>query len=119
MKIYVAGPYGRRAGLNEGECEVNTQEAIRWGRFLIERGHIPLIPHLYHWVHKGWAQTPSESAWFIICSDWIEDCDALFMLPGWRQSWGAKEELKIARQQGKRVYFHDEPLAVPYTTLIV
>ena len=100
MKIYVAGPYGRRKGLSDAECEANVRVAIDAGRALIAKGHIPFIPHLYHYVHVGWSDSPDEEVWLRIASSWIEHCDALLLLPG--ESAGAQHEVELAL--GKKVY---------------
>lgn len=94
MKIYVAGPYGRRNGLTEPECKHNVDKAIDVARALILRGHIPLVPHLYHYVHVGWEETLNEDGWWGVCASWLEDCDALYLLPGWDQSIGTLRELQ-------------------------
>jgi len=38
MRVYISHPYGRRHGMSDIECEINTWRSIEWGRKLIELG---------------------------------------------------------------------------------
>jgi hypothetical protein len=111
MKIYVAHTYGRRHGLNDLECEINTLKSIAVGRKLIRKGHNPFIPNLYHYVHKGFPDSPEEDKWFEIVSEWVQYCDALLVaeLPEWEGS-GVGREIRIAQTLNIPVYFHLEDI---------
>lgn len=102
-KVYIASPYGRRQGASEEDCEVNVRIQIQAARLLIDWGYIPFIPNLYHYVHKGWASSPSEDIWTKIVSSWILDCDALLRLGG--ESIGADIEEQIARNLGLPIFY--------------
>jgi len=110
-KIYVAHTYGRRWGLTDDECECNAIKSIAWGRILIERGWNPFIPNLFHFVHKGWGNSPEESTYFELVSEWIQDCDALFVaeMPPWENS-GVAREVGIAESLDIPVYYSLEEL---------
>jgi len=105
MKIYVAMPYGRRRNLPLPEIMANVYRAIEVGRELIKKGHTPFIPHLYHWVHYGWAETPSEDKWIDMCVQWVQLCDALIYIDPEGQSLGALLECQIAQAEGLPVFF--------------
>ncbi len=106
MRIYVAHTYGRRWGLTDEECERNAEKSIEWGRRLIKLGHNPYIPNLFHYVHKGWAHSPDEQLYFNLVSEWIQNCNALFVaeLPPWENS-GVHREIKIAESLDLPVYY--------------
>lgn len=108
MKIYIAGPYGRRAGQDEFTCLINVLKAIDAGRTLISLGHNPFIPHLFHYVHREWDDTPNEDMWLEICLAWVEDCDALLRLSG--DSSGANREMERAKELSLPIYFSIEEL---------
>ena len=110
-KVYVCSVYGRRHGLSEEECEANTYKAIEVGRKLILKGYIPFIPHLFHFVHKGWAVSVEEPIYFEIVSSWIEYCDILLVasMPQWEGS-GVQREIEIAEGLDIPIYYKLEDL---------
>jgi len=113
MKIYVAHTYGRRHGLSEAECETNALKAVEIGRALIKKGHNPFIPNLWHFIHKGWQDSPQENHWFTLVSEWLQFCDAILIaeMPPWENS-GVERELELAKSLGLTVYYSlDE---IPY-----
>lgn len=107
MKVYVAHTYGRRHGLSNIPCEINMWKSIDWGRRIILMGHNPFIPNFYHLIHSGWEVQLDESKYFDLVSDWIKDCDALFVAerPEWEGS-GVDREIKMAVKLGKPVYYN-------------
>ena len=112
MKIYVAHEYGRRHGKSDIECEINTWKAINIGRKLIELGHNPLVPNLWHFIAKDWKHSAEdESMWYDLVSSWIEDCDALFVgkYPEWENS-GVQQEIELADTLGVPVYWNLEDI---------
>lgn len=111
MKIYVIHTYGRRHGLNDTECEINALKSVALGRELIKKGHNPFIPNLYHWVHKGWVDSPDEGGWFKIVSDWLQYCDAVLVgaVPEWDDS-GVHREIEMAKEMGLTIHYSIEEI---------
>jgi len=109
MRVYIASVYGRRHGLSDEECEVNTMKAIGIGRELIKRGHKPFIPHLFHWVHLHWSESPDETIYFNLVAEWIQFCDALLVgeIPPWKNS-GVQREIDMAYDLKIPVYWDIE-----------
>lgn len=103
MRIYIASPYGRRRGNNEAECEANVAVAVNCARELIKRGHNPYVPHLWHWIHKGWFATLNEEEYLNLCKAWVPCCDAVLRLAG--ESEGADAEVALAKELGIPVYY--------------
>ena len=111
-RIYIASAYGRRHGKSEEECEQNTIRAIEVGRQLIMRGFNPLIPHLWHYIAKGWRHDiKDEDLWYSLVSEWVQCCDALFVAdyPSWENS-GVQAEIELAESLGKPVYWSLEAI---------
>ncbi len=94
MKVYVAGPYTSEPGSN-----VNT--AIKAAQRLVENGHTPFVPHLYHLWHL--IIPGSYEQWIALDLEWLRSCHALVRLPG--ESSGADREVAFALELGIKVYF--------------
>lgn len=111
MRIYVAHTYGRRHGLEMKECEINAYKSIAWGRKLIEMGHNPFVPNLWHFIHTGWNYSPDEDLWLRLVTEWIRFCDALLVaeMPPWGGS-GVQTEIDIAEALGIPVYWSIEEI---------
>ena len=94
MWIYVSGPY------TVGDTEENVAKAIDLGVKLRDMGHVPIIPHLSHYVH---ARNPRNYRYWM---DWdlelLSRCDAIYRLPG--ESPGADEEVAFMVARAKPVY---------------
>lgn len=101
MKIFISHPYGRRKGISDTAIERNVKKTIELSRKIIAKGHTPLVANLYHFIHKGWKESPDEEIWLQISMQWIESCDA-FYYGG--ESEGCNEELAEAQALGKIIY---------------
>jgi len=104
MRVYIAGPYGRRKGATAGLRLMNVYTAILAARELIKLGHIPFVPHLYHYVHEDWQDSPDEDVWLAIGKAWLPFCEAILLLPGWEDSHGSLEELAEAERRNSIVF---------------
>ena len=107
IKVYVAHTYGRRHGLSEERCERNVNDCINnFVRPLIKMGYNPFTPLLWHYIHKGWSESPDEPLYFSLVADWISDCDVFLVakLPPWENS-GVHREIKIAEKLKIPVYY--------------
>lgn len=110
MKVYISGPIAgfpideRRqlfgaAALeikNTGHTPINPFDIPTWGKC-----NCPAYLHTWSCYLR---------------SDIIEmlKCDAIYMLPGWENSHGARLELNVASACGLTVYFSAESLEVIY-----
>jgi len=95
MRVYVAGPY------TKGDVAVNVRAAIEAGQRIVEAGHTPFIPHLFHFWHLIFPG-PYEQ-WTRMDFEWLECCDALVRLPG--ESAGSQAEEDRARHRGIPVFY--------------
>ena len=89
MRIYIAGPYGRRNGYSEDQCVKNVRTACRIGGKLIAKGHDIFVPHLYHYVHINMDDPITEDEWLDRCIRELNLCEGIFLLPGWESSQGS------------------------------
>lgn len=105
LRIYVAGPYSPQSE-NRHKCvreaAQNTDKAIEAGIRVLEKGHIPFIPHLSHFVHTH-HKCNNEFAWYTIDNSFLEHWATaiLYMAP----SKGADAELKLARKLELEIFF--------------
>lgn len=105
MRVYIAGLYGRGAGLSPSQCEHNVKIAVGAARYLLHKGHNVFVPHLFHFIHQGDPNPLAEEVYQTICLDWLECCQAIVMLPNWKESAGAKAELEQAKRLGLKVFY--------------
>lgn len=94
MRVYVAGPYTSEPGSN-------VHKAIKTAQRLVENGHTPFVPHLFHLWHM--IVPGSYEQWIALDLEWLRTCKALVRLPG--ESSGADREVAEALRLGITVYF--------------
>lgn len=94
LRVYIAGPY------TQGEQAELVREAVLVGLAVYQHGHVPFIPHLYHFAH--YLCPMPYDAWMMLDLSWLEACDALIRLPG--VSPGADREVERAMVLGMSVY---------------
>lgn len=58
-------------------------------------------------IVKDW-DTPWERAMDICRMSIIEDANALWMLEDWQQSRGARDEHRLAKKLGRRIFYHTD-----------
>jgi hypothetical protein len=90
MKIYLAG---KITDNNNYKQEFNSA-----AKELEKEGHIVLNPSLlpFGFAHKEYLH---------ICFAMIDVCDAIFFLPNWKKSIGAKMERDYAIQNNIDIYY--------------
>lgn len=109
MKVYIAGAY---SAPNDDEILENIADADIAFHDLMELGFTPFSPHAIsaYRLLSGIEFDRDRDLWMSWCVEWLMDCDVVLALDGWEQSDGACEELDIALDEGKRVFFGVEEL---------
>lgn len=114
LLIYLSGPYSARLvpGIspeNEGIIRhsiirQNIDLARDFGIKIWEMGYTAIVPHLNNAFFEERGDLSYED---MIKGDLtiLSRCDGLFMLPGWKDSKGAKIERREALNQGIRVFY--------------
>lgn len=116
--VYIAGPY---SGDTRAQVYANVGVANMAGKMLFMRGFVPVIPHritafwdydprLQHVSHERWLQD--------FCLPLLERCDAVAMLPKWRESKGAVIEHQHAQATGKDIIYLTMADIVPREVII-
>jgi hypothetical protein len=104
LKIYVAGPYTPVNTSLHNAAQVahaNTKAAIQAGIELIQKGHIPFVPHLTHFLHLESEEPFPASFYYEYDMVWLGFCDALYYIGS---SNGADRELKWAEDNGLLIF---------------
>jgi hypothetical protein len=94
VKIYIAGPYSK------GDVALNVRAAIDAWEALFQMGHVPICPHLTHFIHM--IHPHKYQDWLDYDIKLLYDCDALLRLSG--ESSGADGEESVARDMGIPIY---------------
>lgn len=98
MVIYVAGKYHDN---NRDMITKNIRIAEEYGKLILLAGHTPVIPHK---ITSYWNEDYRFKEWdnldFIkkFCLPLLHKCDALFLIPNWIDSYGAKIEKEYAEK---------------------
>jgi len=104
MRIYIAGPYTPRSEHKHvaiREAAHNVHVAIVSAIKVLEKGHIPYVPHLTHYIHTN-PECKREYNWYAIDDTILEHwAEALLYLGS---SPGADHELELAKELGLRVF---------------
>lgn len=98
-RIYIAGPYSSPDGY-EGE-DKNTLVAAEVAAYYLKRGWAVFCPHtMTRDIARNFAREITWETWLETDIAWLSVCDAIHMLPGWRDSKGACVEHMVAKGLG-------------------
>lgn len=111
--IYVAGRY---RGMTRAAVALNIEAAKAVGVQMAERGWYPVIPHCNTAYFDDFCEQP-EAFYLAGTLDLMRRCDAVVMVPGWRDSEGAKAERNQAYADGLLVF--ESPEDVPFCKYFV
>lgn len=98
MKVYISG---RITGINYHVAYGLFDQAEK---HLADHGHTPINPmKLKHDHGKSWEE------YMVVDISALLTCEAIFMLPNWGQSKGARIEYAIAREMNLKIMFQEYP----------
>jgi nucleoside 2-deoxyribosyltransferase len=104
-KLYLAGPY---SGTDE-EVKENIHKAIKAATKLRDRGFNVFLPHANFVYCEDLEPTmEGRKKIFQLCYEWIDICDVVAFMPGWKKSPGACAEFKKAHQLHKKIIYLTE-----------
>ncbi len=99
--IYIAGKY---TAPSRCAIQANIQAAREAADAVARMGAFPVTPHL---LGQGLEDAGDEQFWYDGTLELMLRCDAIFLVEGWDQSKGAREELTRAKEKGLP-FFHSE-----------
>ncbi len=101
LLIYVAGPY---TAASYGGEQANVDRAMDAALALIRKGHVPVVPHLSHYLdHRHAYQTGERlpwETWMALDEALLQKCDAILLLapsPGALAEWERAQYLGLLR----------------------
>lgn len=95
MRVFISGPY------THGDQADNVRNAWLAGHAIYQAGHVPFVPHLFHFAHL---LTPmSYVDWCALDLHWLTACHVVLRLPG--HSPGSDREVDAAKQLGLPVFY--------------
>lgn len=94
MRVFISGPY------TLGDVALNVRRAITAGQRVLDAGHVPFVPHLFHFWHLLYPAPIQQ--WYDLDLIWLRQCEALIRVPG--NSPGADVEEEQAKEWGIPVY---------------
>jgi len=98
--IYVAGKYRDERG--EWYVESNIREAEALAQFIWINGGIAFCPHKNT---EHWGGLLPDEEWIKGDLEILSRCDAIYMLPNWHDSEGAKKEHAFAKEHHIIVFY--------------
>jgi hypothetical protein len=97
--IYIAGPY---TAASRVEVEGNIWLATVAAADITRLGAMAVCPHLL--TPPVVARAGTDELWYRATLELSRRCDALYMLPRWRDSCGAMREREAAIAEGRPVF---------------
>jgi hypothetical protein len=101
--VYIAGKY---RGQNENEVWENIMLARKHALELWKQGYAVICPHTNS-IFMGHGTEDKDCFDLFIKGDleFIKRCDVIYLLPNWKESTGAKMELKEAKRLGLEIIY--------------
>ena len=102
--VYISGPY---TATTKEQRDANVQRAKAAAQEFARKGYAVFCPHLQS---HGWEDETDLGYDYFLTADlyWLYKCDRIVMLPGWKDSKGAKIEHMAARALGLVTYYMKE-----------
>lgn len=105
--VYIAGKFS--APTREG-VEENIKAATKMGLAVARLGYMPIIPHA-NTAHPEFEKVQPYDFWIAGTLRQLEMCDAVMLVPGWKDSNGALGEVTYANELGIPVFEELDALA--------
>lgn len=96
--VYIAGKF---TAPTPRQIEENVRRAESLGMEVVMLGASPLIPHANT---RNFVGTATPEFWYEATLALMITCDAVLTVPGWEESKGAAEEVRVAIMEGIPVF---------------
>lgn len=96
MRIFISGAI---TGRKEAKSDFDAA-----ARVIMKKGHTPVNPY-----YNGWLLPDgSHTEYMILAFTVMEMCEAVYMIPGWENSEGARMEERKARHSRMTIFYDAE-----------
>ena len=103
-KVYISGPM-------RGKKESESRHAFAEAQAMLEsEGYIAIDP----WDLQEYVPGLSDYESLHLDIEILMLCDAIYMLPGWTRSLGARQEFRTAVRHGKDIRCHEDAEPADY-----
>lgn len=108
-KVYVAGAMSAN---NILEVLNNLHDGIKLGGELLKNGYAPFVPHFdsFFKIQAGIDFSIPMQFYYDYTMEWLKVSDIIVVCPNYKNSVGVREEIKMAKELGKPVYYSLEEL---------
>jgi hypothetical protein len=97
MKLaYIAGPYRGRSRIkiiNYLQRQTNIRRAAKVAKWAWQEGYAVICPHLNS---KNFDGLTADLVFLLGGQEILKRCDVMILIPGWEQSEGTRDEIKMA-----------------------
>lgn len=90
MKVYICSPY-------RGDTEINIERAQRFCKMAVQRGHIPIAPHLYFTQFLDENNCKERELGMCYANALLKACDEIWVC-GNKISEGMSREIELAKK---------------------
>jgi len=107
IKIYVVGAYRDKRGANFVRNNIRAAELAGQELALLSDKICPIVPHLLWGL---WDGLKAED-YFLECGRAVLGmCNAILVLPSYKNSEGSKREIELARKSGKHIFYYPQDM---------
>ena len=107
MRVYICSPLRGNPPYSIRKRNKNLTKAIEYGRKVFDKGHTPIIPHLYFSSFLDDSKPEEREKGIEMAVDLVEICDAVWVYDEGCMSEGMKSIIQQAIKLGKEVKFKD------------
>lgn len=98
MRVYISGAI---TGQKEAKSAFDAA-----ARMIMKKGQTPISPYYNTWLLPDGTHTE----YMILAFAAMEMCEAVYMIPGWENSEGARMEERKARHSSMTIYYDAEDI---------
>jgi len=114
--VFVSGPYGDLGTTLQRVIKENRRNARIARNALMERGYAVITPHeMFEHLLEDYTQAEIDEKFppqyfYAACLAILKQCDGIYLVHGWDDSFGAREQRAAAIRWGKEIIPYKRPI---------